>query len=270
MKTRRVDDPFQLASLFVIFFIIPVAAGFLPLNGYIQKWLAVILLLGLTYYLYKREGENLSAIGFDLKKKNLRFLLPGFLIGILVFGTLLALQREYNDLTVPYNNKVNLPLVFAGILFSLPGVMMEEMIFRGYCLQRTIERIGFVKANLIFAFLFVVWHWVALNAWGNYAQMLSLITTAFGHWLFAVAVKRSGTLWFSIALHLGNNWASANIFGYRMSDASSSRVDTIFQIQSSQQQYSTMHNIISHLFTFGVFLLFTRLITIWYKKKRTA
>lgn len=270
MKQQRITDPFQLATVFVIFFIIPVCTGFLPLNPYIQKWLAVILLLLLSFYLYKTEGGSLSSIGFDFKKKNLRYLLPGLLIGILVFCSLLALQREYNDLTVPYNKQVNIPLVFAGLLYALPGVLMEEMIFRGYCLQKTIDRIGFLKANLIFAFLFIVWHWVALNAWGNYGQMLSLVTTGFGHWMFAVAMRRSGTLWFPIALHLGNNWASRNIFGYQLSGDDSVKLDTLFQIRGSAQQFSTTHNIISHLLTFACFMLFTWLITVWYKKKPAA
>jgi membrane protease YdiL (CAAX protease family) len=270
MKTQRINDPFLLASIFVIFFIIPVSAAFLPLNGYFQKWLAVIILLGASYWLYKREGSSLSAIGLDFRKKNLRYILPGLLIGILFFCSLLALQREYNDLTIPFNQQVNIPLVFAGLLYALPAVLMEELIFRGYCLQKTIERIGFTKANLLFAFLFIVWHWVAFNAWGNYGQMLSLFTTGFGHWFFAVALRKSGTLWLPIAIHLGNNWASRNIFGYQQSGDSANLLDSVFYIRNSGQQYSTTHNIVSHLLTFACFLLFIWLIGLWYKKKATA
>ena len=155
-----------------------------------------------------------------------------------------------------------------GLWFLLGSVLIEEFIFRGYCFKKTYQEIGVFKANLIFAFLFIVHHWFALNAWGNWGMMLGLITTGFGHFLFATAFIQSRTLFLPIGIHLGNNWAQRHIFSIKtMGIADNTPLnDSLFYIRVTQQEFSTLHTIGSYCISFACFLLSTYLIWKWYNR----
>ena len=266
-KTRIAASGAVVALQFLLLFCIPVAAAFIPVPQQLQKWLAVLLLLGATFFFYRRNYSNSAELGLTLPLFG-RYLSVGLAWGIAIFCALLLEQSGFNGISVTRSTNVNFGLVFAGLLFALPGVLMEELIFRGYCFQRTIDRIGFVKANWIFAFLFIVWHWVAMNTWGNWPMMLSLITTGFGHVFFAVGIRRTGTLWFPIAAHLGNNWASRNIFGYSMTGGAVTGSDSIFILSGGSANTSTTHIVLSYLITIGIFLLITWLLMISYRGRK--
>lgn len=96
--------------------------------------------------------------------------------------------------------------------------MNEELIFRGYSFKLTVDKYGVVTANVIFAILFLIWHWISWNAFGNYGLMLSAITVCFGHLLFSTSLLRSGTLFLPIGIHLGNNWAVKHLAAYQSKD----------------------------------------------------
>ena len=90
--------------------------------------------------------------------------------------------------------------------------MLEELAFRGICFKKTIQISSIAIANIIFAILFILSHWINLGAFGNPVMMTVLLITGLGHWLYATALLRSGTLYFPIGLHLGNNWVSLFVF----------------------------------------------------------
>ena len=263
--TTTAPKPVSLVLIFILFFIIPIGASWLPATRDVQKWIAVVLLLALTIYFLKKEGRGLSALG--LRYRSFPHFFVGMLLGLICFCVLVIVQIWYNHYSLTSLANVDYGLVLLGLWALLPGVLMEELIFRGYCFVGTTRRIGFPKANLIFAFMFIVWHWIALNAWGNAGFMLSLITTGFGHLFFAVGLKRSGTLFFPIGVHLGNNWASRNGFGYQLSGGPVGEHDTIFAMTGDASSFSTLHTIISYLITISIFLLFTWLTTVWYEGK---
>lgn len=266
-RTGFAAGSIPIALQFVLLFGIPVAMAFVPVPPQLQKWLAVLVLLGLTLFLYRRKQKGLSELGLSPPLFG-RYFPVGLFWGIAIFCALLLAQAGFNSITITRSANVNFGLVFTGLLYALPGVLMEELIFRGYCFQRTVDRIGFAKANWIFAFLFIVWHWVAFQAWGNWPVMLSLITTGFGHLFFAVGLRKTGTLWFPIAAHLGNNWASRNIFGYSMTGDAVTGSDSIFVLSGGNAATGTTHVMLSYLITLGIFLLFTWLVMICYRRRQ--
>ena len=238
--------------------------GFKTNGGYLSP----LLLLLLTWSLYKKEGTNLSALGINVKRKNIFFLPLGIGIGILFFSTLLFVQMQYHGINIVVNKNADFRLIIGGIFFLLPVAINEELIFRGYCYKKTIERTGITNANLIFAFLFIVWHWVALNAWGNFGMMLGLITTGFGHLLFATAFLKSATLYFPIGIHLGNNWAQRYLFSTDMGGINTKPSnDVFFLLANSKQNFSQFHSILSFMITLTCFLTFTLIIWKWPKAK---
>lgn len=265
-KTRFAASGITIALQFLLFFGIAVGAGFVPLPPQLQKWLAVLILFGLTFVFCRKQANDSAVAGLRLRLFG-RYFPAGLAWGITFFCALLLVQSVFNSITITRSANVNSGLVFEGLLLALPGVLMEELIFRGYCFQRTADRIGFAKANWIFALLFIAWHWVALNAWGNWPMMLSLITTGFGHLFFAVGLRSTGTLWLPIGAHLGNNWASRNIFGYSMTGGAVTGSDSIFVLSGGNANSGTAHVILSYIITIGIFLLFTWLLMTYYRRR---
>lgn len=262
----------KILLYFAVFFAIPVVASFLPLDQSIRNWLVVVVLFLLTWLLYRKEGKSLAALGITTKWKNLRFIPLGLLGGIIFFCMLLFFQKLFNGLSISVNPNADYGLIAKGLLFALPFVLMEEIIFRGYSLHKATYQVGPVKANLLFAFFFIAWHWLAFNAWGNWGLMLSLFTTGFGHIFFAVALGRSQTLFFPIGLHLGNNWAQRNLFALNMGEIVDPKRanDSLFLTSAPASQFSTTHVVTAYAITLGCFIISTVIILLLFKRKPAA
>ena len=255
----------KTAGIFLLLFIIPMILPMLPGPQFgrlsLGNILSPLVLLLLTRWLYQKENKTLSELGLNTTFANTLFLPIGLFLGILFFCGMLFLQFFQNSLKIEVNTQANVGLVFSGAFYLLFSVLNEELIFRGYVFQKTFEAIGIVKANILFAFLFIVYHWIALNAWGNYPLMLGLITTGFGHFFFATALMKSKTLYFPIGLHLGNNWAQRHLFSANMGGINTNPSnDTLFILSSAQQDNSLPMIFLNYTVTIFWFLFCTWLI----------
>lgn len=253
------------AFVFVVLFSIVVLLSTVVFTSWANHLKAGVVLLTI-WFLYRLEGKTLLELGLTSRQF---YLLPiGLGIGIVYFCLLFGMQMLQNNISIQFNQNIHWGLFFNGLWFLLGSVLIEEFIFRGYCFKKTYEQIGVVKANLIFAFLFIVYHWFALNAWGNWVAMLGLITTAFGHILFATAFIQSRTLFLPIGIHLGNNWAQRHFFAVKNMGIGDTTTlnDSLFSITVAEQQASTGQVIGSYLITFVCFLISTYLVWKWYNR----
>lgn len=233
----------------------------------VQGLFAPFLILCITALLYKTEGTSLKELGLIKPASNFKLLPAGILLGVSLIGTVVLIQRTYLDFTLSWNNQANYAAVFTGLLIFLPGVLNEELIFRGYSYKHTAFTIGSAKANIIFGFLFMVWHWISWNAWGNYAVMLGSYTTAIGHLLFATAFLRSGSLYLAIGLHLGINWAQKNIFMISATETTSSTTDSLFLINTTATKSNTLTDVLNNVIPVLIFLGLYWLFKLIYKHK---
>lgn len=94
-----------------------------------------------------------------------------------------------------------------GIAFLLVG-FFEEFTFRGYMQKVLGERIGFRPAAVILSALFGAVHF--LN--GGETWVGALMAAGFGV-VSCVALQRTGSLWLSIGMHAGFDYAETFIFG---------------------------------------------------------
>ncbi|GAA4320258.1 CPBP family intramembrane glutamic endopeptidase [Compostibacter hankyongensis] len=269
-KLLNAHPALTLLLLFIAFFAVPFIFSFIGGYNPVVGYFSAVLLLLLTGLLYRWEGKSLSELGLNFKQGNIYFLPLGIIVGILFFCVLLFAQMLHNGIHIRFNKNADYTLIAGGIFILFQAVCIEELIFRGYCFKKAVDHAGIPKANLIFAFLFIVWHWIAFNAWGNYGLMLGLITTAFGHLLFSTALLRSGTLYFPIGIHLGNNWAEHYLFSASMEGPNARPSNGVLFILTGpdpRQDPSQFHVIIGYMITFICFLLFTWVIWKWPKKR---
>ena len=135
---------------------------------------------------------------------------------------------------------------------------VEEILFRGYLFKKTIAVSNVVVANIIFSLLFMFVHVLddsVLNSPGR--MVMLIISIPVGHLMFATALLRSGTLFFPIGLHLGNNWATRHLIS-SMDDGQS------ILIVPERVSFDTWPSFIGLLLIYnGVFLLLTWLIWKW-------
>ena len=91
----------------------------------------------------------------------------------------------------------------------------EEILFRGFILNRLNESLSFLKSNLISAILFVLAHvpyWVSKN--GFSPRVIRDLANVFVlGLLFGWLMKRTNSLWPAIGAHIANNFLSGLIHG---------------------------------------------------------
>ncbi len=208
----------KIVFLFISFVLTTFILGGFILNGLLRvpsqitNLIVIIAILLITWQAYKKEGKNLSELGLNLKLRNLGFGVSGLLIGGLFVIPLVYIIAFIKGFPVVFNQNFNGSYVLSGLWLLLPTVVLEELAFRGICFKKTVEISSVTRANIIFATLFILSHWINLGAFGNPVFMTILLITGLGHLLYATAFLKSKTLYFPIGLHLGNNWVSLFVF----------------------------------------------------------
>jgi len=213
-KTQVAKIIFLFISFILTTFILGgfILNGLLRIPSQIANVVVVIAILLITWLAYKKEEKNLSELGLNLKLRNIGFGVLGLLIGGIFVIPLIYTIAFIKGYPVVFNQNFNGSYVLSGLWLLFPTVMLEELAFRGICFKKTVEISSVTAANIIFATLFILSHWINLGAFGNPVLMTILLITGLGHVLFATAFLKSKTLYFPIGIHLGNNWVSLFVF----------------------------------------------------------
>jgi len=219
MKIKLFQSPVaKIIFLFISFVLTTFILGGFILNGLLRvpsqiaNVIVIMAILLITWLAYKREGKNLSELGLNPRWRNFGFGVLGLLIGGIFVIPLVYIVAYIKGYPVVFNPTFNGAYVLSGLWLLFPTVVLEELAFRGICFKKTVEISNVMIANIIFATLFILSHWINLGAFGNPVMMTVLLITGLGHILYATAFLKSKTLYFPIGLHLGNNWVSLFVF----------------------------------------------------------
>ncbi|PQB05570.1 CPBP family intramembrane glutamic endopeptidase [Aureitalea marina] len=262
MKSLFVKYPsasrFVLAILMfaAVLIVSPVIDG--PYLKQYFPYLSAILLVGVTWFLLKLDGTNLTALGLNISWRNCSFILVGILIGALAFLFANLARSLYTGETMALSANIDYQTILSSFYLILPTVAVEELIFRGYLFKKTIAISNVIVANIVFSVLFMLVHVIDGEVLESPGRMVMLvISIPVGHLMFATALLRSGTLFFPIGLHLGNNWATRHLIS-SMDDGQS----ILFVLE--RVNFDTWPSFIGLLLIYnGVFLLLTWLIWKW-------
>ncbi len=182
------------------------------------------------------RGDTWKSIGF-IKGKIVSDFLKGFLLGGCCF--LMAYSMECLML-YQTNHNVSIAFYISGftlngetirhdgflflllcIVLNLINVWMEEGVFRGLFMKILAQKLSFIRAVLLIAFLFGIWHWIMpLRDYvqGNISLVDSLIM-GIGYIVLAgimsvkwsLLYKITGALWMGLGDHLFNNVIVTNL-----------------------------------------------------------
>ncbi|HEY9060332.1 MAG TPA: type II CAAX endopeptidase family protein [Pseudobacteroides sp.] len=172
------------------------------LNGLIKVFIWAVPVF--MYIIYIDGNKPLSYL--KLNSRALMGIVWGLVIGGALIGINLGKMFLYGKSSL--NMDFDLDKIINVVLVTC---LTEEIVFRGFLLNKIEEFIEFWGANILVAILFVTIHfpiWI-INE-GGITIMKVIPVMALGI-LFGYAYKKTGSLWTSIIIHGANNFMVAVI-----------------------------------------------------------
>lgn len=207
---------FMGTGLFKVFgFFVLVFASLLPFYTSNNFWWFIA---GIIFFIVVKYVSSLSGIGgytelgLSLKGQWKRKIVIGFLIGGLNSFLLFSLLWGFGAFSVEGFASIEKVLLFflqIGLSTMFIG-FAEEIVFRGYLFRLLINKFQINWIMIILAFAFTGYHFLK---WG--APLSSWVGWFILSFYFLIPVLITGSLWLSIGLHWGLNFA---YFGLLTSD----------------------------------------------------
>lgn len=176
--------------------------------------LGIIVQLAISWLLiWLFEKKDLGVLGLWPTRKRLADFGLFFIVTALCAASGFLIRIILAKETWGINPALTFNLVLNGIWWNIKSVLFEELIFRGVLLYIMIKRLGAVKAIIISAIAFGIYHWFSFGVLGNVQQMIGVfIITGVMGLIYAFGYARTLSLYIPIAIHLGWNLTSGFIF----------------------------------------------------------
>jgi membrane protease YdiL (CAAX protease family) len=159
------------------------------------------------------EKGNLSFLGFYPTKRRLFDFALFFLITVICCSTGFFLRMYFGREQWGLNHFLTPNLVLEAVWWNIKSVLYEELIFRGVIFYILIKKIGSLKAIIISAIAFGIYHWFSHEVIGNATQMaLTFVITGIMGLLYAYGYAKTFSLYIPCAIHLGWNLTQGFIF----------------------------------------------------------
>lgn len=222
-----------LSLPFVLLYLIP-EAWLRPLLGDLvnNRELLVgappqLLAIFLSVFLARRfiDRRSFASLGMRVSHYAGRDLLVGIIISLPMMGIIFTFEWALGWLQIDsFAWQTQSFLSILGQTLFLFGVFVlvgfsEELFFRGYWQKNLTEGLNFHWAAVISSLAFGIAH--ASNNGFNIAALLGLTLAGL---FFVYSVRRSGSLWLAIGLHIGWNFFEGPIFGFQVSGLNAFRL----------------------------------------------
>lgn len=181
----------------------------------ILNLLVVALVLVAQCYLNRRPAAEL---GLTTRRGWLWQLVAGMVLGVLAVSALVAALAAGGwlvRLTLQWTTRQAeslAPHLAPGLLGMLGVAVCEELLFRGYMLER-FRRLGLPVALLLSAAIFSLLHF--LNQ-AHDQTLLGPLNIALAGVLFGLARLATGSLWLPVGFHWTWNWSIIFLYGLPM------------------------------------------------------
>jgi len=183
-----------------------------------NPWFA-ILVEGLNFLLFltpalimsRLERRPLAVYGLKWRGEGFHRVAEGTLWGFVGLSCLLLMMHEFGVFSYGSFAGLGKHTFYYGALWGVSFLLVgfaEEFGFRGYIQYTLTSGITFWPAVLITSILFLLAHT------GNPGETsIGLAAVFAAGLLLAVALWRTGALWFSIGIHLGWDWGQSFFYG---------------------------------------------------------
>ncbi len=159
------------------------------------------------------EKQQLNVLGFTPTAIRLKQFCLFFLVTALCCASGYFLRIFWGNEKWIINPILNTSLILKSIWWNIKSVLFEELIFRGVLFYILLKRIGTLKAIIISAVAFGIYHWFSHEVIGNPVQMLTtFLITGFMGVVYAYGYAKTFSLYVPCAIHLGWNLTKGFIF----------------------------------------------------------
>ncbi|MDC6389379.1 CPBP family intramembrane metalloprotease [Maribacter sp. PR1] len=199
---------FVVLTLIALFLV-----DYLPLPSGTKEvfpFVGLILVVLANWILYKTENKNLDELGFNLKGHNLKYLPIGLVLGVLAVLLGYYLKCFLTGDNIILHQNINYLDLLKQLYWILPTAAVQEFICRSYGYKKLISIYNLRIANLVAVIVFVAMHNI-FNI-GLFGALFYSISIVIGHFVFANALLKSGTIFFAIGIHWGSNLANNQLF----------------------------------------------------------
>lgn len=268
MNLLKIYPNLSRLLLFVVLIIIALfLPDFLPLPSGTQKvfpFVGLILVVLANWTLYKTENKNLDDLGFNLKGLNLKYLPIGLVLGVLAVLIGYYLKCFLTGDRIIFHKSINYIHILKHFYWILPTAAVQEFICRSYGYKKLTSIYNLGIANLVAIIVFVSMHNV-FNI-GIFGAIFYSVSIIIGHFVFANALLKSGTIFFAIGIHWGSNIANNQLFTEEKLSTS------ILFLEKAVQQETTGFNplgILLYIVTLNIgFILLWVFLKRWRKSKK--
>jgi membrane protease YdiL (CAAX protease family) len=240
---------------------------FLPLpenTARVFPFVGLILVVLANWALYKTENKNLDDLGFNFKMQNLKYLPIGLILGILAVLVGYYLKSFLTNNKIIVQQEIDFGDLAKQLYWILPTAAVQEFICRSYGYKKLISTYNLKIANLVVVIIFVSMHNI-FNI-GIFGALFYSISLIIGHYVFANALLRSGTIYFAIGIHWGSNIANNHLFTENQLSTS------ILFLEKAVQEESAGFNpigILLYLITLNIgFILLWLFIKKWWQNEK--
>ncbi|GAB5562711.1 MAG: hypothetical protein SynsKO_43580 [Synoicihabitans sp.] len=158
--------------------------------------------------------EPITVLGIVPNRQRVKECVVGilFMAGIAVIN--FTWQASFKEISYQPNPDYGIGRMLGGSFWILKGVVFEELVFRGAMLYLLIRYSGVIKACLLSAGIFGIYHWFSYELFGSrlIVMIYIFLVTGCGGWMFAFAYAKTKSLYAPVGLHLGWNLVTAIVF----------------------------------------------------------
>jgi len=123
------------------------------------------------------------------------------------------MRMYFADQQWKLNPALSANLILTGIWWNVKSVLFEELIFRGVLLYILIKKLGTVRAVVISAVAFGIYHWFSFEVVGDVKQIaIVFVATGIMGLLYAYGYAKTFSLYIPVAIHLGWNVTRSVVF----------------------------------------------------------
>ncbi|MEI7960539.1 MAG: CPBP family intramembrane glutamic endopeptidase [Chitinophagaceae bacterium] len=176
--------------------------------------IGIIVQLALSWLIvWLFEKGNLSFLGLYPTKRRIFEFILFFLITAICCSSGFFLRMYFGKEQWGLNHSITFNLILEAVWWNIKSVLFEELIFRGVIFYILIKKIGSLKALVISAIAFGIYHWFSYEVIGNPTQMaMTFVITGIMGLLYAYGYAKSFSLYIPCAIHLGWNLTQGFVF----------------------------------------------------------
>jgi membrane protease YdiL (CAAX protease family) len=152
------------------------------------------------------EGRPILGYGLSDRKWGWRCA-SGLLTGLVLLGVLVGSLFLFGFISFRPNSVGMIQTALWGLFWAGTYMVVsiaEECLFRGYLLSSLTRAFGFTAAAIVSSILFAAAHLA-----NGFESPMAAINAGLLGGVFAMSVRRTGSLWWAIGMHAGWDWAES-------------------------------------------------------------